>query len=139
MFDLVADVKRYPEFVPHCLALRVLSEGQEGQKRVLTAEMVAAYATLREKFRCTVVLDAPALSIDVDYVDGPFKRLVNRWRFVDEAGGSQVDFEIDFEFRNFLLQAAASTFFERVFARMAEAFVARADATHGAAGLVTGR
>jgi coenzyme Q-binding protein COQ10 len=132
MFDLVADVERYPEFIPHCLALRVVSrEVVDGTGR-MEADMVVAYRAFRERFRSRVDLDRTRLSIDVDYVEGPFRRLANHWRFRDAPGGSEVDFIIDFEFRNIILQATAAAVFERAFARMSEAFVARAAVVYGA-------
>jgi coenzyme Q-binding protein COQ10 len=132
MFDLVADVERYPEFIPHCLALRVVSrEVVDGTGR-MEADMVVAYRAFRERFRSRVDLDRTRLSIDVDYVEGPFRRLANHWRFRDAPGGSEVDFVIDFEFRNIILQATAAAVFERAFARMSEAFVARAAVVYGA-------
>lgn len=128
MFALVADVERYPEFIPWCVALRVV---ERGDKRLL-ADMVVAYRVFRERFRSRVTLDPEAGRITAEYVDGPFRTLKNEWTFRDRAeGGSSIDFLIDFEFRNFLLQATAQTVFDKAFARMADAFVARAKAVYG--------
>lgn len=126
MFDLVADVEKYPEFIPHCLKLRVVSSTVAEGSGEIETEMIVSYRAFRERFRSRVALDRPALKIDVAYVEGPFRRLVNRWRFRDLAEGSEVDFGIDFEFRSFLLQATAAAVFERAFARMSDAFVERA-------------
>ena len=133
MYALVADVERYPEFIPWCTALRVLERRSEGAQTRLLADMVVAYKVFRERFRSRVVCDDTSLSIDVDYVDGPFRKLVNKWRFSDIAGGgSSIDFEIDFEFRNFVLQTTARTVFDKAFSRMTDAFVERAHDLYGA-------
>lgn len=128
MFDLVADVEQYPHFLPWCAALRVIDR----QPDALTADMVVAYKVFRERFRSQVSLDPSAKRIDVTYVDGPFRNLTNRWRFADRpGGGSVIEFEISFEFRNIFLQATAQAVFDKAFARMADAFVRRADAVYG--------
>lgn len=132
MFDLVADVDRYPEFLPWCIALRIVDRDVTAGKGVLTADMVAAYKMFRERFRSRVMLDKEAGLIDVDYIDGPFRSLHNIWRFIDKPeGGSIVDFEIAFEFRNFLLQATAQAVFDKVFSRMSDAFIERAAVVYG--------
>ncbi len=131
MFALVADVERYPDFIPWCVALRVVERG-EG---TLLADMVVAYKVFRERFRSRVTLDSEALRIAATYVDGPFRTLKNEWTFRDRDGrGSTIDFLIDFEFRNFILQATAAQVFDKAFARMADAFVARAKTVYGARG-----
>ena len=128
MFNLVADIERYPEFLPWCVALRITQRDPAPEPASLTAEMVVAYKVFRERFKSRVLLDRPAGKIEVDYMDGPFSSLQNLWRFQDlPQGGSQVDFEISFEFSNFILQATARNVFDKAFARMSEAFVARAD------------
>ncbi len=132
MFDLVADVERYPEFLPWCAALRIVERDVEDGQGTLTADMVAAYSVFRERFRSRVTLDIENMRIHASYVDGPFRNLENHWRFVDQPdGGSIVEFEIDFEFRNILLQATAQAVFDKAFARMSEAFVKRAHEVYG--------
>lgn len=132
MFDLVADVERYPSFLPWCLALRVLNRHRDGARETITSDMVVGYRVFREKFRSSAVLDAGNLRIDTDYVDGPMRSMSNAWRFEPAAdGGSVVNFDIAFELRNPLLQKAASAVFEHAFAHMADAFVARAGAVYG--------
>jgi len=128
MYRLVADVEKYPEFLPWCVALRVIERNPRG----LTADMVVAYKVFRERFRSKVVLDPENKRIEAHYVDGPFRNLENRWTFSDLGnGGSVVDFEIAFEFKNFLLQATAQTVFDKAFARMSDAFVKRASEVYG--------
>ena len=133
MFDLVADVARYPEFVPHCVALRVLKAEVAAGDGKMVAEMVVAYSALRERFKTLVTLDRANHRIEADYLEGPFKRLHTLWRFTDADDGSEVDFLIDFEFKNRILQKAAAIFLEKAFGRMADAFVARAHEVYGGA------
>lgn len=133
MFDLVGDVERYPEFLPWCVALRVIDRKPLDRGELATAEMVVAYKVFRERFRSIVRLDYDNRRIEVDYADGPFRSLKNEWAFRNiEQGGSEVDFAIEFEFRNVLLQATAQAVFEKAFLRMSEAFVERARAVYGA-------
>ena len=133
MYALVADVERYPEFLPWCLALRIVDKSLNEAGGTLTADMLVAYKVFREKFRTKVTLDSAACAIDTFYIDGPFRRLENKWRFNDRPeGGSHVVFEIDFEFSNRLLQATARAVFEKAFLRMSDAFVARAGVIYGA-------
>ncbi len=132
MFDLVADVEKYPEFIPWCVALRIIKSNVVQGQGTLSADMIVAYKVFREKFRSKVSLDRKNGAIDVEYQDGPFRSLQNKWRFIDHPeGGSVIDFHIDFEFRNFLLQATAHAVFDKAFARMSEAFVKRADVVYG--------
>lgn len=132
MFDLVADIRRYPEFLPWCKALRVRSEDVDEKGRgIVTADMVARFKGFEERFTTRVTLDRPALAVDVAYIDGPFKHLVNAWRFTPrEGGGSQVDFDIDFEFRSRILQMLARSMLEKALLKLSEAFVVRADALY---------
>lgn len=133
MFTLVADVERYPEFLPWCVALRIAERRTDGESEFLTCDMVVAYKVFREKFRSLVRLDHASRRIHVDYVDGPFRSLKNDWAFRDlPFGGSVVDFSIEFEFRSFLLQATAQAVFEKAFLKMSEAFIERARGVYGA-------
>ncbi len=133
MFELVADVERYPEFLPWCVALRIAERRTDAQSEFLTCDMVVAYKVFRERFRSLVRLDRAGRRIDVDYVDGPFRSLKNDWAFSEaRGGGSIVDFSIEFEFRSLLLQATAQAVFERAFLKMSDAFVERARSVYGA-------
>ena len=132
MFDLVADIERYPEFLPWCVALRTIKSEGDISKGAVTAEMVVAYKVFRERFRSRVLFDRAAGEVDVDYMDGPFKSLQNHWRFTAlPDGGSLIDFAISFEFSNFILQATARSVFDKAFSRMSEAFVTRANEVYG--------
>src|SRR5215212_10663888 len=101
MFDLVADVERYPAFVPLCEELRVRRRVQSGEGvETLVAEMAVGYKAISERFTSRVTLDRPRLQILVEYVDGPFSYLENRWMFRAVPGGCEVEFYIDYEFRS---------------------------------------
>ena len=126
MFDVVADVERYPEFLPWCVALRVLSREQAKTREVLFAEMAVGYGALREKYTSRVILDHNARTIDVAQTSGPFKQLEHHWRFTPVSNGCQVDFSLAYEFRNRVLNAVAGAAFGKVYVKMADAFEARA-------------
>lgn len=129
MFDLVADIERYPEFVPLCQQLIVQRSSEAGEGvRVLVADMTVAYGPLRETFKSQVTLNRQDLTILVEYLDGPFRRLENRWRFKrDDERNSEIDFFISYEFRSRALGLLMGTVFDATFRRMVEAFEKRAD------------
>ena len=130
MFDLVADVERYPEFVPLCRELKVRRRVASGEGlETLTAQMTVAYKMIHETFTSRVTLDRPHLRIMVEYLDGPFTDLDNRWTFrpIDEHS-CEVEFFIAYEFRSRTLGLVMGTVFEAAFRRFAEAFERRADA-----------
>lgn len=135
MFDLVADVERYPEFLPLCEALSVRSRKQGDSKTLLIADMTVGYKAIRETFTSQVLLKPGDLAIDVKYLDGPFKYLDNTWTFEPRAeGGCEVKFFIDYEFKSRVLGALMGTMFDRAFRMFAEAFEKRAQAIYGEAG-----
>ena len=132
MFDLVADVERYPEFLPLCTGLRILRRSTEAQvKETLVAEMQIGYKAISERFTTKVVLDRSALTIHVSYVDGPFRYLENRWDFRPAGSGCEVLFAIDYEFRSMALGLVMGAMFDRAFRRFTQAFEARADRVYG--------
>jgi coenzyme Q-binding protein COQ10 len=128
MYAIVADVERYPEFLPWCAALRVLSRERVAKHDHLLAEMLVGFAALRERYTSRVVLDATALTVDATQTEGPFRQLESHWRFVPEAEGCRVDFSIAFEFKNRMLDTVAGRSFELVLLKMTDAFEARARA-----------
>ena len=130
MFDLVADIERYPEFVPMCESLVIRRRSEDGpETTTLLADMAIGYRMIREVFTTRVRLDRAQRMIHVSYIDGPFRHLENRWRFEARADGrTDVHFFIDYEFKSRAFQLLAGAVFERVFRTMAEAFEARADA-----------
>jgi len=133
MFDLVADTENYPQFVPLCESLRVKSRTPKGEGvTVLVADMTVAYKLVRQTFTSRVTLDKPSLKILVEYVNGPFRHMQNRWAF--HPAGEQacdVEFFIDYEFKSRMLGMLMGTLFDTVFRRMASAFEQRADVVYG--------
>lgn len=122
LFDVVAHVEKYPEFLPWCLSSRIT--GREGN--VFYADLVIGYKLIREKFGSKVTLEAPD-HIHVEYLKGPMKHLSNHWRFIREADGScTIDFYVDFEFKNPVLHSLISVFFNEAVRRMVAAFETRA-------------
>jgi len=128
LFDLVADVDRYQEFLPWCVASRVNS--RDGN--VIHADLVIGFKMFREKFTSEVTLDRPD-RIDVKYAHGPFKYLDNHWKFIPEDGGrhTTIDFYVDFEFRSKLLQGLIGAVFNEAVHRMVRAFETRAHEIYG--------
>lgn len=131
MFDLVADVESYPEFLPLCESLTVVRRDQRENTTVLVATMGIGYKAIRERFTTRVTLQPDQETILVEYLDGPFRRLENRWRFLAAPGGSDVDFFIDYEFRSMALGLLMGALFDTAFRKFAEAFETRASAVYG--------
>ena len=135
MFDLVADVERYPEFVPLCEGLKVIRRTREGEAEIVLASMTVAYKMLREEFTSAIRLNRPAGEIRVAYHDGPFKKLDNVWTFRPLGqGGCEVGFSIAYEFRSRMLQVVMGAVFDRAFRKFADAFEARADEVYSRKG-----
>lgn len=134
MFALVADVERYPAFLPMCEALSVRSRRERDGVTLLVADMTVGYKAIRETFTSQVVLRPGESLIDVKYVDGPFKYLANHWKFEPaEQGGCEIHFFIDYEFKSRILGAVMGAMFDRAFRLFAEAFEKRADEVYGVA------
>jgi coenzyme Q-binding protein COQ10 len=131
MFDIVADVERYPEFVPGCTELKVLRRQRKGDVENLTAAMRVSFGGFHERYTSLVTLDRGRGTIDAHETEGPFAHLDTHWRIRTRNGGSEVDFSIDFAFRSYLLSLAAGLVFDLMARRMADAFVARAEKLHG--------
>ncbi len=132
MFNLVADVERYPEFLPLCEDLRIIRRQTDAQDReVLIAAMSVGYKAVRETFTSRVTLDRANRTILVEYIDGPFKRLENRWEFRQAADGTTVEFYINYEFRSMALGLLMGAMFDKAFRRFAEAFEQRAHKVYG--------
>jgi coenzyme Q-binding protein COQ10 len=129
MFALVADVERYPEFVPLCNALKVRSrEAAPDGAEIVVADMTVAYKLIRETFRSKVTLEKPKLQILVEYLDGPFSQMENHWSFrsIDERA-CEVAFDIAYEFKSRMLGLLMGAMFDAAFRRFAAAFERRAD------------
>ena len=131
MFDLVADVETYPEFIPWISAARINSRRETEAGEVLEAELVISFKVFRERFRSRVTLDREDRRIETSYLDGPFKRMESVWRFAPDGDGCEIRFDVDFEFRNRLLGAAANTFFYDAMQRIVRAFERRAAKLYG--------
>ena len=131
MFDLVADVARYPEFLPWTAAARIQSTEDYGDHKVMLAELVISFKVFRERFGSRVILWKDEKKIDTEYLDGPFRHMRSNWAFEDAAGGCNIDFHVDFEFRNRLLQTAATLFFNDAMQRVVRAFERRAQELFG--------
>jgi coenzyme Q-binding protein COQ10 len=133
MFDLVADIKKYPEFVPLCSAMMVKNRNEKDDGTiVLVADMTVAYKIIHETFTSRVTLDRPNLRIFVEYLSGPFKRMHNRWTFHPAGDGAcDVEFFITYEFKNRALAMLMGAMFDTAFRRFAVAFEQRADAVYG--------
>ena len=128
LFGLVADIERYPEFLPWCIGARIRSR----RENVIVADLVIGFKGIRERFTSEVTLNRPAMRIDVAYRDGPFKYLNNHWIFnALPDGGCEIDFFVDFEFRSRLLQKIIGLLFNEAVRRMVAAFEARADQLYG--------
>ena len=123
LYALVADVRKYPEFLPWCLAARIREESALS----LTADLIIGFNMFRERFTSYVDLDVDNLEITVKYAEGPFKYLTNHWRFHDHPDGCEIDFYVDFEFNSRLLQSVIETLFTEAVKRMVRAFETRAD------------
>ena len=128
MFDLVADVERYPQFLPLCEGLVVRSRKERDGKILLVADMTVGYKAIRETFTTQVLLNKAERIIDVKYIDGPFRYLENHWRFDPAAdGGADVRFFIDYEFKSRILGALMGSMFDRAFRMFTDAFETRAN------------
>jgi coenzyme Q-binding protein COQ10 len=131
LFGLVAGIEKYPEFLPWCMAARVRSRTPVTEGELVVADLVIGFKVFRERFTSKVTLNPAARTIDVAYADGPFKYLTNRWIFEPDERGCTVDFSVDFEFRNRLLQKTIELLFHEAVKRMVGAFEARAAALFG--------
>lgn len=128
LFGLVADIERYPEFLPWCVGSRIRSR----RENVVVADLIIGFKGIRESFTSEVTLNRPAMRIDVAYRNGPFKYLNNHWIFnAQPDGGCEIDFFVDFEFRSRLLQRIIGLLFNEAVRRMVSAFETRAEQLYG--------
>ncbi|QJF51322.1 type II toxin-antitoxin system RatA family toxin [Roseobacter ponti] len=131
MYDLVADVGSYPEFLPWCSAARVRSVTQQGDREIMEADLVISFKVFRERFTSRVELMPRDKKIDTEYLDGPFRYMKSNWAFEDTEGGCNVSFFVDFAFRNMILQRLIGVVFNEAMHRIVRAFEARAADLHG--------
>lgn len=133
IYDLVADVASYPEFLPWTAAARIRSRRQNGQGgEVMEADLVISFKVFRERFGSRVTLWPEAMKIDTEYLDGPFRYLHSNWAIRDlKGGGCEVEFFVDFEFKNRILQGVIGVVFAEAMQRVVRAFEDRAQALYG--------
>ena len=138
MYDLVADVASYPKFLPWNSAARIRSRtpiagGTQGTGEVMEADLVISFKVFRERFGSRVTLWPEVEKIDTEYLDGPFRHMRSNWAFRDIPGGCEVDFHVDFEFRNAILQGIIGVVFNDAMQRVVRAFERRAAELYGPA------
>lgn len=131
MYDLVADVASYPQFLPWCAAARIRSETAIAESVVLDADLIISFKVFRERFGSRVTLFPDDMKIDSEYLDGPFKYMKSNWAFEDTDDGCNVIFFVDFEFKNAILQGIIGLVFNEAMQRVVRAFEARANELYG--------
>ena len=131
MYALVADVERYSEFLPWCSAARIRQRVQKGASEILDADLVISFKVFREKFGSRVTLWDDMHKIDTEYLDGPFKYMQSNWSFSDTDEGCNVEFFVDFEFKNAILQRIIGVVFNEAMQRIVRAFETRASELYG--------
>lgn len=131
MYDLVADVESYPQFLPWCAAARIRSRRPEGAAEIMEADLVISFKVFRERFGSRVTLFPEDWRIDTEYLDGPFKYMKSNWSFAEAEGGCDVSFFVDFEFRNAVLQKLIGVVFNEAMLRIVRAFERRAAELYG--------
>jgi len=133
MFDLVADIESYPQFLPLCVALNVRARSEVEGLVTKVAEMSVGYRAIRETFTTRVTCDPTGRKIFVEYIDGPFRKLENRWGFREHAPDvCLVEFQISYEFKSRALALLMGGMFDTAFRKFSEAFERRADVVYGA-------
>jgi len=131
MYDLVADVAQYPNFLPWCAAARIKSVVPQGNTEVMEADLVVSFKVFRERFTSRVVLMPETYQIDTEYLDGPFRYMKSNWKFRDTEGGCEVSFFVDFAFRNVVLEKLIGVVFNEAMLRIVRAFEERAADLYG--------
>jgi coenzyme Q-binding protein COQ10 len=131
MYDLVADVAKYPQFLPWCAAARIRRTVPQGNATMMEADLVISFKVFRERFGSRVVLFPDDLKVDTEYLDGPFKYMKSTWGFVDTEQGCDVSFFVDFEFKNAILQGIIGVVFNEAMHRIVRAFEKRAADLYG--------
>lgn len=131
IFEMVGDIAKYPDFLPWCAGARIRKEEMVDGHKVITADLIIAYKVFREKFSSKVTLYPETLKVDISYQDGPFKYLNSHWKVRPLDEGSEIDFYVDFEFKNRLLQSMVARIFTKAVHKMVSAFIDRADVLYG--------
>jgi len=131
MYDLVADISAYPQFLPWCSAARIRSRTTQGECETVEADLVISFKVFRESFASRVELWNMAKKIDTQYLEGPFKHMKSSWEFVDTPTGCDVCFFVDFEFKNAILRSIIGVVFNEAMQRIVRAFESRAEMLYG--------
>ena len=131
MYALVADVGSYPQFLPWCSAARVRSRQPQPEGEIIEADLVISFKVFRERFGSRVTLFPAALKIETEYLDGPFRYMRSQWAFRPDGAGCEVDFFVDFEFKNAILQGIIGVVFNEAMLRIVRAFECRAAELYG--------
>jgi coenzyme Q-binding protein COQ10 len=131
MYDLIADVNAYPQFLPWCAASRIRKRTEHNETEVIDADLVISFKVFRERFGSRITLYPAEQRIDVEYLDGPFKYLNNNWKFDEHEDGCIVDFFVDFEFKSKILQSIIGVVFGEAMQRIVRAFEDRATELYG--------
>lgn len=133
MYDLVADVEKYPQFLPWTAAARIRDRRPrpDGDGEIMEADLIISFKVFRERFGSRVTLRPDDGKIDTEYIDGPFRHMISQWSFRQLDEGCEVTFDVDFEFRNRILGSAAGMFFNDAMQRIVRAFERRAQALYG--------
>ena len=131
MYDLVADISAYPQFLPWCSAARIRSRTTQGECETVEADLVISFKVFRESFASRVELWNMAKKIDTQYLEGPFKHMKSSWEFVDTPTGCDVCFFVDFEFKNAILRSIIGVVFNEAMQRIVRAFESRAAMLYG--------
>tara|TARA_R110002096_G_scaffold13376_10_gene47481 strand:+ start:1296 stop:1748 length:453 start_codon:yes stop_codon:yes gene_type:complete len=131
MYGLVADVESYPKFLPWNAAARIRSRKPVEGGETMEVDLIISFKVFRERFGSRVLLKPDALTIDTEYLDGPFRYMRSNWAFRAVPGGCEVDFLVDFEFRNAILQKIIGVVFNEAMQRIVRAFETRAAALYG--------
>jgi len=131
MYALVADVAQYPKFLPWCAAARITRTTKGEECDVMEADLVISFKVFREKFASRVTLWEKEMRIETEYIDGPFRYMKSDWAFAKADGGVEVEFHVDFEFRNAILQSVIGLVFNDAMQRVVRAFERRAAELYG--------
>ena len=131
MYDLVADIGAYDQFLPWISAVRIRSQEDMPDGQIVEADLVVSFKVFRERFGSRVTLQPDLRHIEVEYLEGPFKYLKNHWKFVDQEDGCEIDFFVDFEFKSRALQAVIGLVFNEAMQRIVRAFEERARTLYG--------
>lgn len=131
MYDLVADVSSYPEFIPWTSGARIRSKDERADKTIMIADLIVSFKLFEESFGSEVILWPAEKKIDTSYLDGPFKHMISQWTFTDTEEGCDVHFKVDFEFKSLILQKTATVFFNMAMQKVVHSFENRAKQLYG--------